>query len=138
MHLLIQRQPPEPGGTLGEMSVDGARCCATLEPSPGDPAHPCIPAGVYPVAIAWSEKFRREMPRVENVPGRTAIEIHWGNFASDTEGCILVGATAHAYPRPTIWDSRETFEALFPRIQQGIADGGVTLDVREAASPPSV
>jgi hypothetical protein len=30
------------------------------------------------------------MPHIE-VPGRTVIEIHWGNFTSNTKGCPLPG-----------------------------------------------
>jgi len=54
----------------------------------------CIPEGIYPVEritrLAKGECFL-----VKDVPGRTMIEIHIGNFAAgkkvDTEGCILPG-----------------------------------------------
>jgi len=56
----------------------------------------CYPAGVYDV-----EKYKRPNGRwaflVKNVPGRTGILFHPGNYASivktDSEGCTLVGFT---------------------------------------------
>jgi hypothetical protein len=48
-----------------------------------------IPAGTYPVAMAWSPRFERNTPHLD-VPGRTEIEIHGGNVATDSDGCILV------------------------------------------------
>jgi len=50
----------------------------------------CIPAGVY-TAKRYSSKNYKNTFEVENVPGRTYILIHIGNFKSDSEGCILVG-----------------------------------------------
>jgi len=54
----------------------------------------CIPEGEYKVEKYYSPT-KGECFWVKNVPGRTMVEIHKGNFASgktiDTEGCILPG-----------------------------------------------
>lgn len=55
----------------------------------------CIPEGVYNVIKIDSLRFG-ECFLVEDVPDRTAIEFHAGNYASllppsDTSGCILPG-----------------------------------------------
>ena len=54
----------------------------------------CIPEGVYEVVKHVSPKFGRAF-WVKDVPGRSEILIHKGNFASgskvDTAGCILPG-----------------------------------------------
>jgi hypothetical protein len=54
----------------------------------------CIPEGIYDCEKRISEK-RGEHFMVLNVPGRTDILIHIGNYASgkkiDTKGCILPG-----------------------------------------------
>lgn len=54
----------------------------------------CIPAGTYPVKKITSPT-KGKCFLLSDVPGRTAVEIHIGNYAAgskvDTEGCILPG-----------------------------------------------
>lgn len=50
----------------------------------------CIPEGKYIVNKHYSPTFK-ECFRIPNVPGRSEILIHAGNFVVDTKGCILVG-----------------------------------------------
>ena len=38
-----------------------------------------------------SPKFKRNLPRLLNVPGYDGILIHRGNTHNDSAGCILVG-----------------------------------------------
>jgi hypothetical protein len=71
---------------VGIVFLDGVQACFSLEP-----ADLAIPVGVYPVKLAWSDRFQRKTPHLIDVPGRTEIEIHGGNRAQDSEGCILVG-----------------------------------------------
>ena len=70
--------------TSGQLSVDGSPLCFCLEPTALR-----IPTGIYPVKMAMSHRFDRMTPHLD-VPGRTYIEIHGGNVATDSEGCILV------------------------------------------------
>ena len=59
----------------------------------------CIPSGVYLAKYLWSDKFQRKVYVLQNVPGRTACELHLGNWAgdkskgyrSDVEGCTIFG-----------------------------------------------
>ena len=51
-----------------------------------------IPAGTYPIAVTWSPKFRRMLPIVLNVPGRSGIRFHRGTKPEHSKGCILVSA----------------------------------------------
>ena len=51
-----------------------------------------IPAGTYPIAVTWSPKFRRMLPIVLNVPGRSGIRVHRGTKPEHSRGCILVSA----------------------------------------------
>ena len=57
--------------------------------------------------------MRGTVKSVENVPKRDMIEIHIGNSAPDTDGCILVGShygpTAKGYG---VVNSREAFNVL--------------------------
>lgn len=50
----------------------------------------CIPAGEYPTFLHHSPKFGHSL-WVKNVPDRSEILIHKGNYHRDTLGCILPG-----------------------------------------------
>lgn len=51
----------------------------------------CIPADVYEVVKHISPRHG-ECFEIQNVPNRTHILIHAGNYYTDIEGCILVGS----------------------------------------------
>lgn len=50
----------------------------------------CIPEGKYHIKKHISPKFGQCL-KVQDVPGRSEILIHVGNYKKDTHGCILVG-----------------------------------------------
>ena len=85
MNLLLQRTTQSEISTQGELFVNGAHECWTLEPP--DP----IPAGRYRITMYESPKFHRFVPLLHDVPGHTYIEIHSGYSPADTKDCILVG-----------------------------------------------
>lgn len=88
MKIVVQRQRSTPTATFGDLSIDGAFECHTLERPEVQ-----IPSGTYSVEITFSPRFQRLLPLLDSVPGRTDIRIHAGNWPRDTEGCILVGQT---------------------------------------------
>ena len=49
----------------------------------------CIPLGSYKCVLRWSQKYEWHY-HVKDVPGRSLILIHFGNYYTDTRGCILV------------------------------------------------
>ena len=51
-----------------------------------------IPIGTYPLRVTWSPKFKRMLPLVLNVPGRSGIRVHRGTKPEHSRGCILVSA----------------------------------------------
>ena len=61
--------------------------CDTLEN-----ADYLIPALVYKVQVTQSPKFRRLLPLLNQVPGRTGIRVHRGTLPEHSKGCILVSA----------------------------------------------
>ena len=91
--------------TIGSLSIDGKKFCDTLEDKvrdlnkngvfDGDEkkvyAETAIPYGTYNVVVDYSPKFKRELPRLQNVKHFEGILIHRGNTAEDSAGCILVG-----------------------------------------------
>lgn len=87
-------------GTMGMLVAPEGFKCYTLElPWNNNERNvSCIPEGVYPVGIRLSPKYG-QIYHVKEVPGRTFILIHSGNWAGDTRkgykshvnGCILLG-----------------------------------------------
>ena len=51
-----------------------------------------IPRGYYRMTVSMSNRFKKLMPELLNVPGFSGIRIHAGNTHADTEGCPLLGA----------------------------------------------
>ena len=73
----------------------------------------CIPPMHYDVKPrAPSGKFNYPHFILENVPDRTYILVHAGNYPRDTYGCILVGMEAAEPPQPAIWRSRDALAEL--------------------------
>ena len=117
--------------TFGQLFVDGAKACETLEDPvrevegqtvanwkvPGDTA---IPRGRYRVIVNHSNRFKRDLPLLLAVPGFDAIRIHPGNTEADTEGCILVGTKRGP---SSILESRVAFNELFDDVQEALAAG---------------
>ena len=76
---------------------------------------PRIPAGVYHCGKYPSKKFGLRY-HVRDVPERTYILIHAGNFVRDTHGCILLGMNRQYehgdLKSPCVWSSRVAIENL--------------------------
>lgn len=83
--------------TLGTFAIEGKKrpLFYTLENPWRDNKQriSCIPNGVYKVSPFSGVKYKN-VYQVENVPGRDAILLHWGNTVKNTEGCILLGLGA--------------------------------------------
>lgn len=97
MKATIKRFSHETKQTLGELSLfdnNGKEIfnCKTLELPWLDNAtqKSCIPTGTYKVIQRTSQKFKKHF-HVTEVPGRSYILIHAGNYHWDILGCILVG-----------------------------------------------
>lgn len=52
----------------------------------------CVPAGVYPIVRFHSPHFGYDVFQLEDVPGRSACELHVGNTVADIRGCIALGS----------------------------------------------
>lgn len=106
MEILVERKWKKPEYTIGVLSIDGKEICNTLEDTDrglrSDMAETtlrnrkykgatAIPTGRYEVTRTWSPRFKMALPLLSCVPAFSAIRIHAGNTAADTEGCILVG-----------------------------------------------
>jgi hypothetical protein len=124
--------------TIGTLYVNGKTECFTLEDVRREvkgrpveewkvPGATAIPAGVYNVVVTPSNRFKRDLPLLENVPGFQGIRIHPGNTSEDTEGCLLVGM---AKGPDFVSESRRAFEQLFTKIKESLGCGEkVTIEV---------
>lgn len=94
MHLTVTRDRYTLKSTTGHLDINGVHECYLLEPPRGDgsgKAPFCILAGTYQGKMEYSHKFKRLLPEIKDVPGRTEIKLHDGNYPKDTEGCGLTG-----------------------------------------------
>ena len=117
MNLRIERNTFTDFSTIGELLIDGEHECFTLEPvwRTDDVKPRAIPEGTYKLVSRMSKKHGRMVPGVEDVPGFADIEIHWGNFPRDTEGCCLVGKTKGPTP-DFIGGSKLAFADLWAKL----------------------
>jgi hypothetical protein len=134
MQISIIRKPSEKGCTLSTWYLDGRYQCVGLEDvvrgqgQPKVPGQTAIPVGTYGVIINRSNRFSATakkdvfLPLLLAVPGFEGVRIHSGNFARDTEGCLLPG-TAYGADGASVINSRVAFAALFEKMQQAVRDG---------------
>jgi RHS repeat-associated protein len=91
----IKRGTVTQSSTIGTLTVNYMGIGYTLElPDRGNQQYISrIPEGTYFAELYESAKLGRTM-RLRDVPFRTDILMHTGNYPKDTEGCILPGETA--------------------------------------------
>jgi hypothetical protein len=129
MELKLVRVFKSPMYTIGRLYVDGVFECDTLEDTVRDLnkdgdlndageskvfGETAIPYGTYKVIINYSNRFKRDLPRLLNVKEFDGVLIHPGNTAVDTHGCILVGINN---AKGRVNNSRITFDKLFAKMK---------------------
>ena len=110
--------------TIGKMYVDGEYFCDTLEDTDRglkrdmslselkelkEYGRTAIPTGEYVLTAEYSNRFKKVLPLIHNVPAFEGVRIHSGNTHEDTEGCILVGKNR---AKGKVLDSRKTMSEL--------------------------
>ena len=111
--LTLSRYLYHPACTIGDLSTPYGEF-KTLEPPWKDNAHndSCIPLGSYRLRGYRSPKHGFVL-MVHNVPDRELIEIHAGNYAVQTRGCILIGVyTEFIDSVPSVQRSDRALERL--------------------------
>jgi hypothetical protein len=118
MKIEVKRLHRTENSTIGELLIDGVWECYTLEDVERDVKiknETAIPRGTYKVIINQSNRFKRLLPLLLNVPNFEGVRIHSGNTNHNTEGCILVGRTRS---KDFIGQSRKAFDSLFAKMQK--------------------
>ena len=125
MRLTLIRKYKLPTYTIGKLYIDGEYFCDTLEDKDRGltdsmfvseiskikiKKETAIPTGTYKVTITYSNRFKKNMPLINDVKGFEGIRIHSGNTDKDTEGCILVGFNK---VKGNVINSRDTYNKLF-------------------------
>jgi len=123
--LILTRTEMTEEGIFGMIRADdgGGFSCLSLENRALS-----IPAGTYRLGVYDSPHAGHPVPILLDVPGRSEIEIHCGNFPTDSKGCILLGLVRKG---DTIEASQAAFNILFPKIQAALAQGPVMLSITE-------
>jgi hypothetical protein len=117
MKITVKRLHRTDKSTIGELFIDGKFECYTLEDVERKikiKSETAISKGEYKVIINQSNRFKRLLPLLLNVPNFEGVRIHSGNSNHDTEGCILVGKTRSL---DYIGNSRLAFGKLFKKMQ---------------------
>lgn len=112
---------------IGDLFIDGEFFCYTLEDeirAEGVKVYgkTCIDSGRYKVILNRSNRFKRIMPLLLNVPRFEGIRIHGGNTSKDTHGCPLVAFNTD-YKK--IWGTAE--KDLTKRLQAHNGDIYITI-----------
>ena len=112
--------------TIGKMYIDGEYFCDTLEDTDRDLKQEyslaelkemkeygktAIPTGEYIVTITYSNRFKKMMPLINDVPAFSGVRMHPLNTSKETEGCIGVGICDDPN-KDWIRDSRKTYNEL--------------------------
>ncbi len=130
MNIILNRIAKKAKYTIGKLYINNQYFCDTLEDTDrgltqsmteqqigskkvyGETA---IPTGTYRIIISYSNKFKKQMPLLLNVPGFAGIRIHSGNTEKDSLGCILVGKNKAV---GKVLESRDTYSKLFSILQE--------------------
>ena len=119
MRLVVNRIFKGKDYTIGKLYINGQYLCDTLE----DVVRPieekvygktAIPEGTYTIVLTMSNRFKKILPLLLQVPKFEGVRIHSGNTAADTEGCILVGKNKE---KGKVLESRAVFAQLMKRLE---------------------
>lgn len=122
MEIRVERIALRPTYTIGRLYLNGKYFCDTIEPrvrdlkrEPKVQGKTAIPEGKYLVRLTYSNRFKKVLPLLVDVPYFEGVRIHSGNDEDDTEGCILVGKNKE---KGKVLESRVTMTSLMYDLQQ--------------------
>ncbi len=104
--------------TIGRLECDDFQCFTLELPNlDNEQDISCIPEGVYDYYFRDSPSNKHVL-ELRDVPDRTYIQIHSGNYTYQIRGCILVGDSIKWLNRdriPDVSNSRNTLIKLLQR-----------------------
>jgi hypothetical protein len=142
MELVLTRKFPTKNSCIGELTENGVHRCWILEdvdrgldynmPLEEIKAlkvygQTAIPTGRYEIVITFSNRFKKPLPLLLNVPGYAGVRVHSGNRASDSDGCLLTGTE---YGVDEVLNSRAAFVPLASAIELAIQQEKVFITIQ--------
>jgi hypothetical protein len=136
VNLTLKRENFTEKTTTGGIYLDTFKLCDTLEDkdrkleTAGAAAkvqkRTAIPRGRYELQITWSNRFKKYMIQVMEVPYFEGVRLHAGNTHEDTEGCPLLGDLVDDY---TLVNSRMRTNEVFDMVEKALKTEKVWLEV---------
>ena len=120
MLITLRRAHGTQNYTHGILFIDGQFFCHTLEDQERAEkiaGMTAISLGKYRLIINFSQRFKRNLILLLNVPDFEGVRIHSGNTAADTSGCILVGQYLSL---GQLVKSRDTYALLHKKVSAAI------------------
>lgn len=123
--------------TIGALSMPGFTCSTIELPKQAYSGSKIrIPAGRYSMRLYNSPRWAKDVPLLQNVPGRSLIEIHPSNYAirpSDgkclLEGCIALGTNPSSV---SVDDSTNTWNDFMGHIAPNLwTEGEIWLTIKD-------
>lgn len=142
MNITLNRIAKKSKYTIGKLYIDGEYFCDTIEDadrgltqtmtdaqikSKKVYGQTAIPTGTYRIIISYSNKFKRQMPLLLNVPGFLGIRIHSGNTEKDTEGCLIVGKNKVV---GKVIESKDTYNKLFSILYEANKKEAIKITIK--------
>ena len=116
MNIKIERFYEGENSIIGELYINKKLFCYSLENPWLDNKTfiSSIPEGKYSCKQYSSKKYPNVV-EILDVKGRTKILIHAGNYAKDTQGCVLLG-DSFCKSKEAIWNSKKTIKKFFKKV----------------------
>ena len=109
--------------TLGRLSVGDFRCFTLELPWRDNKRNvSCIPEGFFLVTKHHSPSHG-DVLKIHDVPDRSHILIHAGNFTRNTQGCILIGDGIKHLDHdniPDVTNSKKTLVKLLASVSESM------------------
>lgn len=142
MEILLKRIARKEKYTIGKFYIDGQYMCDTLEDTDRGLkqsmtleeikkikvySQTAIPTGRYQIVWSYSNRFKKCLPLLLNVPGYEGIRIHSGNTEADTSGCLLLGQNKVV---GKVINSVVTCNKVLPLIKEACENGKVYITIQ--------